>query len=136
MKNELEDRKLKALFRDFKPESPAEGFSLRVMERINMEQHSLEKIKSERLLGKGFWIITVLFVLLLATVFFLSNAGMETGNSIPEILPNLQTQFSEGYGSFFAKLGNAPLSIAGIFLASSVLLFIDRFVNSHPKALA
>ncbi len=136
MKNELEDSKLKALFRDFKPESPTEGFSLRVMERIVKEQHSLEKIKPERLLGKGFWIITVLFVALLATVFFLSNSGIETGNSIPEMLPNLQAKFSDGYGSFFSKLGNAPLSIAGIFLASSVLLFVDHAVNAHSKALA
>lgn len=134
--NELEDIKLKALLQEMKLDSPTSNFSVRVMNRILEEDSVLEKIKSERILGKGFWIITILFIILLLIVFVSSNLGTGAESQTPEILQKLQNGLDTGYQSFFQKLGTTPISIAGILIASSVLLFVDKFINSNTKIFA
>jgi ABC-type Fe3+ transport system permease subunit len=134
--NKLEDIKLKALLREMKLEKPKANFSVRVMNKIFDENPAFEKIKSERILGKGFWIISILFVALLAVIFVVSNAGLQTESQINNLLPEINNGLSTGYQSFFEKLGMVPLSIAGILIASSVLLFIDRFLSSNSRVFS
>ncbi|MEZ5106142.1 MAG: hypothetical protein R2757_16705 [Draconibacterium sp.] len=134
--NELEDIKLKMLLQEMKLESPKADFSSRVMHKIFAEDIVLEKIKSERILGKGFWIITTLFVVLIASMFIFQNTGINStsGGEINQFLNGIDN--TQGYQSFFQKIGTVPLSIAGIFIAVSVLLFIDRFITSNMKVFS
>jgi len=135
--NELEDIKLSALLHEMKLESPKANFSVRVMNQIFEEDNVMEKIKSSRILGNGFWIILVLFIALFVVIIAVSNTGLLPESDLGNVLPGLNTsKVSLGYQSFFEKLGSAPLSIAGILLASSILLFIERFINANSKVFA
>jgi len=134
--NELEDIKLKALLQKMELDKPKPNFSVRVMNKIFEENPALEKIKSERVLGKGFWIISILFVALLAVIFVLSNSGIQAESQINNLLPELNSGLSTGYQSFFEKIGMVPLSIAGILFATSILLFIDRFISSNSRVFS
>ena len=131
--SELEDIKLRALLQNMELEKPKANFSVRVMNQIFEEENVLEKIKSEKVLGKGFWIISILFIALLVTIFFLNNTGLQPESQLQGLLPEGSSGVSESYQSFFSKMGTLPLSIAGILIASSVLLFIDRFISSNSK---
>ncbi len=133
--NELEDIKLKALLQNLELNSPRTGFSVRVMNKIFEEESALEQIKSERILGKGFWIITVLFIALLVAIFILSNSGMESTGAVQELLPEMKG-LSQEYASILGKLGSVPLGIGGCLAAFSILLFIDRFISSNSKVFA
>ncbi len=131
--NELEDIKLHALLHEMKLESPNSDFSGQVMKRIFEENYVLEKIKSQKILGKGFWIILILFIVLILTTFIVTNSGIQPDSQIGNLLPELNKEVSTGYQSLFQKIGSAPLGIAGILLASSVLLFIDRIISSNSR---
>lgn len=134
--NELEDIKLQALLQSMKLESPKPNFSVRVMNKIFEESSVLERIKSEKVLGKGFWIIMALFVTLMVLVFVLQNNGIGADSQIQSLLPEASSKVSEGYNSFFSKMGSIPLGIGGILAAFSVLLFLDRFISSNSKVFA
>ncbi|WP_319229148.1 hypothetical protein [Draconibacterium orientale] len=134
--NELEDIKLKAFLQNMELEKPGSGFTVQVMNKIFAEDSALEQIKSERILGKGFWIISILFVVLLAAIFVVSNTGMQADSQIGQLLPEAGQGLSEGYESFFSKLGTLPLSIAGITIGVSVLIFIDKIISSNSKIFA
>ena len=135
--NELEDIKLNALLNEMKLESPEANFSVRVMDKIFEEESVLNKIKTTRILGNGFWIIVVLFIVLFAVLYFVSISGINVESDITKILPGLNSSsVSNGYQSIFVKMGTLPLSIAGILMASSVLLFIERFINANSKVFA
>jgi len=134
--NELEDIKLKALLNEMKLDSPKPNFSVQVMNKIFEENTVLESIKSEKILGKGFWIILVLFVVLSGVVFVIYNTGIQPESQIKDLLPELNSGVTESYKSFFSKLGSVPLGIAGILIASSVLLFIDRIISANSKIFA
>jgi hypothetical protein len=131
MKTPEEDKKLKSLLKSVTLDSPGPNFTVRVMNRIFQEDSVIEKIKRERVLGKGFWMIVALFVILIAALVVVSTSGLVTGSETPGLLSEINTrEVSEGYQSLFSKLGTAPVSIAGIFLALSVLLFIERLISS------
>lgn len=134
--NELEDIKLSALLQEMKLESPKADFSVRVMKNIFEENSVLAKIKSERVLGKGFWIITILFILLLVTIFVISNYGIQPESQLINLLPEAKSGVSAGYNSFFERIGTVPLSVAGILAASSILLFFERFISSNSKVFS
>ena len=134
--NELEDIKLKALLEQLKPDSPEPNFSVRVMNKIFEQDSVLERIKSEKVLGKGFWIILILFVALSSAIFVMYNTGVQPESQIQELLPKVNSGVTESYQSLFSKLGTVPLSIAGILIASSVLVFIDKFISSNSKIFA
>lgn len=133
--SELEDIKLKALLQGITLESPESNFSVRVMNKIFAENNALERIKSERILGKGFWVIMLLFIVLLVVVSILSNGNAEATSSAQNLLPEM-TGVSNGYNSVLGKLGTLPLGIGGFLAAFSVLLFIDRFISSNSKIFA
>ncbi|WP_297093956.1 hypothetical protein [uncultured Draconibacterium sp.] len=134
--NELEDIKLKAFLQNMELEKPGSGFTVQVMNKIFEEDSALEQIKSERILGKGFWIISILFVMLLAAIFVVSNTGMQADSQIGQLLPEAGQGLTQSYDSFFSKLGTLPLSIAGITIAVSVLIFIDKIIASNSKIFA
>lgn len=134
--NELEDIKLRAILQEMELEKPTSNFSVRVMERILQEDSAMEKIKSERILGKGFWIIIILFVVLLVVVFLGSNFGLGAETQLPSLVSKFQNSVNSGVQTFFMKIGSAPLSIAGILIATSILIFIDRFIDSNIKVFS
>ena len=130
--SELEDIKLKALLQDMKLETPGTGFSGRVMNKIFESDNALETIKAQRILGKGFWLFLALFIVLLAAIYFVSGAGIITESNTQNLLPSMNGAITT-YENFFSKIGTAPLSIAGILIAASILLFIDRIISSNTK---
>ena len=139
--NELEDIKLRMLLQDIELESPDKNFSTRVMNKILEENEAIEKIKAERILGKGFWIILSLFVVLLIIIGFVSSSGNETGGIIDKFLESGKFLGNAGntandYNSVLEKLGSLPAVIAVILIASSVLLFIERFINSNLEVFS
>ncbi|NQU54326.1 MAG: hypothetical protein HQ522_17505 [Bacteroidetes bacterium] len=132
--SELEDIKLKALLNEMKLESPQADFSVRVMNKIFEESSLLEKVKKEQILGRGFWIIITLFVVLFTVIFFVSTSGVPVESDLTKLLPGLNSSsVSTGYQTFFNKMGTIPISIVGILLASSTLLFIDRIITANSK---
>ena len=136
MKTFEDDKKLKSLVKKVKLDSPGPDFTVNVMNRIFREDSFFEKIKRERVLGKGFWIILALFVILVAAMVVVSSTGLATGNGVPDLLSGIETKgVSEKYQSFFNRLGTVPVSTAGILLASSLLLFIERFISSKRNTI-
>jgi len=127
--SELEDIKLKALLQSMKLEKPDPNFSAMVMNSIFKESNALEQIKAQRILGKGFWIIMAMFALLAVVFFAMSNAGIQSDGKIEQLVPGVEN----GIQSFLSSFGSVPLSVAGILIATSVLLFIDRFISSNTK---
>jgi hypothetical protein len=134
--SELEDIKLKALLNEMKLESPSANFSVRVMNKIFEENNVFEQIKKEKVLGTGFWIIMILFIALLATIVFLSNSGAEMDGQITTLFSNFNNGASSDYQTFFEKLGGVPISVVGILIAVSTLLFIERFISANSKIFA
>jgi len=134
MKTFEEDKKLKSLLKTIHLESPGADFSANVMNRIFSEESLLEKVRREKVLGKGFWVILILFVALFAAMFIFSSSGGNSGGGLSEYIPALNSQtVTQDYQNFFERLGSVPVSIAGILLASSILVFIERFLNSRIK---
>ena len=131
--SELEDIKLQALLQGMKLETPEPNFSVRVMNKIFEENSALERIKSEKVLGKGFWVIMLLFIALLAIVFLMSSNGANAESQLQTLLPEAGARVSEGYDSFFSKLGGIPVATGAIFIAFSILLFFDRIVNLNSE---
>jgi len=130
MKTQDLDNELKTLIKGIKLDSPGNDFTSAVMSRVFEEKAVMEKIPDERLLGKSFWIILSLFILLFVAMFVFSSTGTETESLWSKLLSNADSSaFSKGYNSLFSNLGTLPLSIGGILLASSILLFIDKFLS-------
>lgn len=129
MKTQDLDNELKSLIKEIKLDSPGKDFTLNVMNRVLKEKAATEQVKDERILGKGFWIILLLFVILIVAMFVFSGNGIQEDGQLSKMLSNVgDGSLTSGYQSVFSKLGALPLSIGGILLASSVLLFIDRFL--------
>ncbi len=134
MKTFEEDIELKALIKSMKIESPQSDFSAKVMNRIFEERSVLEQVKAQRVLGKGFWIILSLFVGLIAAMFIFSTSGNTGGGDIEKLLSDVSsTAVSQEYNSIFDKITGLPLSIAAIMFATSLLLFLERFLSSRSK---
>ncbi|WP_319481718.1 hypothetical protein [uncultured Draconibacterium sp.] len=134
--SELEDIKLRAFLQNMELDKPDSGFTVQVMNKIFAEDSALEQIKREKILGKGFWIISILFVVLLAAIFFVGNTGVQADSQIGQLLPEAGQGLTAGYDSFFSKLGTLPLSIAGISIGVSVLIFIDKIISANSKIFA
>jgi hypothetical protein len=129
MKTIDNDTELKNLIKGIKLDSPGSDFTSKVMDRVFEDETAMAKITNERLLGKGFWIILSIFVLLMIAMFVFSN-GVTNEGQISKLLSSANDgALSQGYQSVFNNLGSLPLSIGGILLAGSVLLFIDKFIS-------
>jgi hypothetical protein len=135
MKTFEEDLELKQLLKNVKTESPGSDFSARVMKQIFAEQTALERVRKEPVLGKGFWVILSLFAVLIAAVAL--SSGAPASNITPALLSEINTDaVMTGYRSFFEKLGGLPVSIAGIFLATSLLVFLEKILGSRNQVLS
>jgi hypothetical protein len=135
MKTFEEDLELKQLLKNVKTESPGSDFSARVMKQIFAEQAALERVRKEPVLGKGFWVILSLFAVLIAAVAL--SPGAPASNITPALLSEINTDaVMTGYRSFFEKLGGLPVSIAGIFLATSLLVFLEKILGSRNQVLS
>lgn len=129
MKTQDLDNELRNLIKEIKLDSPGKDFTLNVMNRVLEEKAAIVQVKDEKILGKGFWIILSLFVILIIAMFLFPGSGVQENGQISKMLSNVgDGSLTSGYQSVFSKLGSLPLSIGGILLASSVLLFIDRFL--------
>ncbi len=122
------EREFGRLIKSIRLESPGADFSARVMDRVFEEQLALDKVKSDRIFGRSFLIILAIFVALMVASLFLTGS-METVDSLRTIFPafNSDALLSE-YRSLFNRLDLLPASLAGILLASSLLVFIDRIL--------
>lgn len=131
MKTPDNDKELKKLLKEIQLESPSKEFTLKVMDRVWEEKTALAKsetVKSEKILGRGFWIILGLFVLLFLAVALFANQGTTESGQISKFFEGIgNSSISKQYQSVFSNLGSLPLSIGGILLASSFLIFIDKF---------
>lgn len=131
MKPFEEDKELKSLLKSIKLDSPGSNFTVRVMDKIFQEESLIEKVKKERVLGKGFWIILALFAVLFVAMFVVSGTDAATSENIPKFVSEINSRGAAAeYQSFLQKLGTVPLSIAWILIASSLLLFLDKLINS------
>jgi len=101
------------------------------MNRVFEEKAALEQVKSEPLLGKGFWIILALFAGLMAVVFVLQGSGISGGQTFSFLKEVNTSAVTTGYQNFFEKLGAVPLSVAGILLGTSVLLFLEKYLSNR-----
>lgn len=129
MKTQEKDNELKSLIKGIKLDSPGNEFTSMVMNRVFEERAALEKAKKEKVFGKGFWIIIFLFVVLFVAMIVFSTSGFEVDSQLSNLLSTSnEGQLSQGYQSFFSKLGNLPLSISGILFATSILIFTDKFL--------
>ena len=129
MKTQDLDNELKSLIKGVKLDSPGNDFTSKVMNSVYEEKTAMEKVKDEKLLGKGFWIILSLFVILIAAMFVFSSSGNQAEGEFSKLLSGAsEGALSQGYQSFFSNLGSLPLSIGGILMASSILLLIDKFL--------
>jgi hypothetical protein len=139
MKTLDNDKELRKLLKEIQLESPSNDFTLKVMDRVWEEKAALaktEQVKSERILGRGFWIIVALFVLLFMSVVLFSNQGTTESGQLSKLFESLGTNAaSTKYQSIFSNLGSLPLSIGGILLASSLLVFIDKFLPGITEKL-
>lgn len=138
MKNFEEDKKLKTLIQSIDIDTPGKGFSTKVMNQIFELDSYIEKLKSERVLGKSFWVITSVFVVLMLALIAVSVMGT-TGSegNLLGLFKGLGTSgVSEGYENAYEKVTSLPLSIAGILLASSLLVFLERFLSTKNKIKA
>jgi hypothetical protein len=129
MKTQDLDNELKSLIKGVKLDSPGNDFTSKVMSRVLEEKVVMEQVKDEKILGKGFWIIVALFILLIVSMFVFSGSGIQEDGQLSKILNSVgDGSISSGYQSVFSNLGTLPLSIGGILLATSILVFIDRFL--------
>ena len=129
MKTQDLDNELKRLIKGIKLDSPGNDFTSKVMNRVLEEKTEMEQVKNERILGKGFWIILTLFVILIVSMFVFSSSGIQDNGVLTKLLSRANDgALTQGFQSVFSNLGTLPLSIGGILLASSILVFIDRFL--------
>ncbi|KAF0235998.1 MAG: hypothetical protein FD181_3143 [Prolixibacteraceae bacterium] len=130
MKTQDLDNELKSLIKGVKLDSPGSGFTSKVMSRVFEEKTVMEKVKDEKMLATSFWVILLLFVFLIVSMFIFSGRGIQEEGQLSKMLNSLNNgSLSSGYQSVFSKLAALPLSIGGILLATSVLVFIDRFLS-------
>lgn len=139
MKTQDNDKELRKLLKEIQLDSPSNDFTMKVMNRVYEEksaQSRVEVIKNERILGKGFWIILVLFIGLFVAVYFTSGNGGQEAGQLSKLMQGLQNEgVSESYKSFFSNLSSLPLSIGGILLAATLLIFIDRLFYGITQKL-
>lgn len=129
MKTQETDKELKSLIKEIKLDSPGNEFTSMVMNRVFEEKAALEKAKKDKVFGKGFWIILILFMIVFIAMIIFSISGIEVDSQLSTLLSSAnQSQLSQGYQSIFNKIGTLPLSISGILFATSILLFIDKFL--------
>ena len=133
MKTLENDNELRNLIKGINLDSPGSDFTTKVMNRVFEEKPVVEIVKKERILGPGFWIIISLFALLFVAMFVFSPSGGAEQGQLSKLFSSAnEGAVSRGFQSLLGNLGTLPLSIGGILFATSLLIFIDRFL---PKIM-
>jgi len=135
MKNFKDDKKLKALIKSIDIDRPENGFSTKVMNQIFEMESNIEKLRTEPVLGKSFWIITSAFVVLILAIILIPENGMIVSDGQLSGLFNQANEagVADGYKNAYEKITSLPMSIAGILFASSLLVFFESFVGAKNK---
>jgi hypothetical protein len=128
---ELENNKiLKDLLKEIKLEKPGDKFTTNVMNKVfDIAATARLQTTKLRILGWKFWILVSLFVALAVILVILSQLGIqpETANSL---LPAIDSgKVGNEYHSILDSFNKVPVSIVAILLASSTLIFIERFLS-------
>jgi len=128
-----EDNELRRLIKSIKPESPGADFSSKVMMRVHEKQEELDRIRSERIFGKWFWIILAAFISMFMIVIFVPETAFGT-SAFSGIIPEFDREIiSTLYSSLFKIFDVVPAGVAGILLASSLLLILERLLSSRVR---
>jgi hypothetical protein len=130
MKELENDKELRKLLKGVKLEKPGDKFTLNVMDKV-FDIAAAAKFQTTKLhiLGWRFWGLVSMFVALAIVLVILSQLGVqpETSNSI---LPSLSSgKVGSEYHSVLDSFNKVPISIVAILLASSTLIFIERFLS-------
>ena len=133
MKTFEEDIEIKQLLQSINLDKPSLDFRNKVMNRVFEEKAVFEQVKAEPLFGKGFWIIVALFGVLLISIAVIGSVSTESSSILPDF--NL-FKLLPGYRSLLDNLDKLPASIAGIAIAFSLLVFLDKFLGSKRQELA
>lgn len=133
MKKFEEDNELRRLIKSMKPEFPGADFSSKVMVRVHEKQKEMDRIRNERIFGKWFWVILAAFISLFVAVFFVPGTASGT-SAFPDIIPGFDSDtISDIYYSLFKTLDIVPAGVAGILLASSLLILFERLLSSRVR---
>jgi hypothetical protein len=125
-----DDSKLREIIRDIKLDSPGKDFTMHVLDRIHKEVPFAFQIKKEPMFGRGFWAIIISFVVLGAAIFILSGTMPDTEGTIGKFLGSMNTgSATNTYKGVISFFNGVPAGITGILLASSLLIFLERFLS-------
>jgi len=142
MKRIDEDQELRRVMKNIRLESPGNDFSMKVMAGVLAEAEKRPAFTTEPILGKRFWIFVLLFLAVAAAALILSGSGAPVGNSaeitaaegLLDKLPSPDLTKMEGmYQRILDLFGSLPLTFAGILLSASLLVVLDKFLNSRHK---
>lgn len=122
-----DDTKLKGLMKDIRLEKPGPNFTTNVMNRVfELKTATVQSIRVH-ILDWKFWVLASLFVFFAIGMIFYSQSGAQPGTTL---LPDVaSTKAGEKYHSALQIFGQVPLSVAAILIASSLLVFLDRFLT-------
>ncbi len=142
MKRIDEDLELRRVMKSIRLESPGNDFSMKVMAGVLAEAEKRPVFTTEPILGKRFWIFVLLFVAVAAVALIVAGSGAPVGNSVEitaaegllDKLPSPDLTQVEGiYEKMLNLIGSLPLTFAGILLSASLLVVLDKFLNSRHK---
>jgi len=132
MKESNEDKILRSTFKTVELDKPGHNFTSNVMNKVHDIAATKLETKSLKIFGAKFWIIIFLFVALAAVLVILSLTGMQPESAINELLPSIDNgQVNEGYRSVLNEINRVPVSVAAILIASSTLIFFERFLSKR-----
>jgi len=79
--------------------------------------------------------IRFLFAALLVAVVLVSGGG-SASEQTPALLSQVNTDaVLTGYRAFFDKFANLPAGVAGILMGASLLLLMEKFLDSRRHAI-
>lgn len=138
---EKEDRLMSDIMKDFRMETPPEGFTQRVMQRVRA-QGSITSVKSTPLIGRAGWIGIAVFVSLLLVLIFIVNPGQSATEPgwIGRILHMINfPEFDSKMSNLFGWVSHDHHTLFWIFLGIAglfMLVFLERlFENLKVRIL-
>jgi hypothetical protein len=133
------DSELRKLIKKVKIESPDPDFSSRVMDVILARAEGKKVFSSEPVLGRSFWILVTLFVLLTVAFILLSGNTIHNEGIVQNLLSGLPapdfTTLKNSLAKFMEISGSLPLSVAVTMIAASVLILADKFFTTKQKMI-
>ncbi len=127
MKTIKKDKELEQLIIGLDLESPSADFTSKVMNKVYEETIDV-RTTNEKIMGLQFWVFVGIFIALAVLLVILSNSGIDAGSG--GLIDSIKEKSTgTGFQSAFEKMNALPTSIAGILLATSTLLFLDRFLT-------